>query len=225
MTALPRALPSHASRAFSSGSPMPCTAKSTMLVVPPNAAATVPVWKSSEANVPPNGSSMWVWTSMPPGMTYFRDASMRFAPPAFRSFPTAATFSSSMRTSALYVSVAVTTVPPVMSVSPMALRPEDADDHGDDHQRDQMADPVDVEKADGLAGEQHLIELHDEAGCRPHQDPDERGDRRVRGERRDDGGERRRPDERQHEVRDEDRRQRRSRRGLDADVLTPPPPE
>ena len=41
MTALPRAFFSHASRAFSSGSPMPCTAKSTIVVVPPNAAAQV----------------------------------------------------------------------------------------------------------------------------------------------------------------------------------------
>src|SRR5688572_17506372 len=95
---------------------MPCTAKSTMEVVPPNAAAIVPVSKSSEANVPPNGSSMCVCTSIPPGMTYFPFASIRFAPPAFRSAPTAAIFSSITSTSALNVSAAVTTVPPVMSV-------------------------------------------------------------------------------------------------------------
>ena len=37
---------------------------------PPNAAARVPVSNVSLANVPPNGSSMWVWTSMAPGITY-----------------------------------------------------------------------------------------------------------------------------------------------------------
>ncbi len=46
-----------------------------MLVVPPQAAARVPVSKVSEALVPPNGSSMCVWASMPPGMTYLPDAS------------------------------------------------------------------------------------------------------------------------------------------------------
>ena len=35
-------------------------AKSTMLVVPPNAAARVPVSKVSDDRVPPNGISMWV---------------------------------------------------------------------------------------------------------------------------------------------------------------------
>ena len=83
-TALPRAFFIHVSRAFSSGSPNPCTAKSTIVVVPPNAAAVVPVSKSSEAIVPPKGSSMCVWTSMPPGMTYLRLASIRFAPAALR---------------------------------------------------------------------------------------------------------------------------------------------
>ena len=47
-----------------------------MLVVPPKAAARVPVSNVSLAKVPPNGSSMWVWTSMPPGMTYLPLASM-----------------------------------------------------------------------------------------------------------------------------------------------------
>ena len=41
-----------------------------IVVVPPQAAARVPVSKVSEAWVPPNGSSMWVCGSMPPGMTY-----------------------------------------------------------------------------------------------------------------------------------------------------------
>ena len=44
-------------------------AKSTMVVVPPTAAARVPVSKSSAEVVPPKGMSRCVWTSMPPGMT------------------------------------------------------------------------------------------------------------------------------------------------------------
>ena len=51
-------------------------AKSTMLVVPPNAAAIVPDSKSSADVVPPNGMFRWVWTSMPPGMTYWPEASI-----------------------------------------------------------------------------------------------------------------------------------------------------
>ncbi len=43
---------------------------STMVVTPPHAAAVEPVSNVSLAKVPPNGSSMWVWTSIPPGMTY-----------------------------------------------------------------------------------------------------------------------------------------------------------
>ena len=55
--------------------PRDWTAKSTIEVVPPKAAARVPLSKVSLANVPPNGSSMWVWTSMPPGITYLPVAS------------------------------------------------------------------------------------------------------------------------------------------------------
>ena len=55
--------------------PFVCTAKSTIVVVPPQAAARVPVSKSSAENVPPNGISRWVCTSMPPGMTYWPVAS------------------------------------------------------------------------------------------------------------------------------------------------------
>ncbi len=51
-------------------------AKSTMLVVPPNAAARVPVSKSSVDVVPPNGMSRCVWASMPPGITYMPVASI-----------------------------------------------------------------------------------------------------------------------------------------------------
>ena len=50
--------------------PRDWTAKSTIDVVPPNAAARVPVSNVSLAKVPPNGSSMWVCTSIAPGMTY-----------------------------------------------------------------------------------------------------------------------------------------------------------
>ena len=45
------------------------------VVVPPCAAAIVPVSKSSADVVPPNGMSRWVWTSTPPGMTSCPDAS------------------------------------------------------------------------------------------------------------------------------------------------------
>ena len=47
-----------------------------IVVVPPWAAAFVPVSKVSLAKVPPNGSSKWVWPSMPPGTTYFPVASI-----------------------------------------------------------------------------------------------------------------------------------------------------
>ena len=47
-----------------------------IVVVPPKAAARVPVSNVSLANVPPKGSSMWVWTSMAPGITYLPAASM-----------------------------------------------------------------------------------------------------------------------------------------------------
>ncbi|GAA3150730.1 hypothetical protein GCM10017687_80450 [Streptomyces echinatus] len=54
-------------------------AKSTIVVVPPQAAARVPVSKVSAAVVPPKGISMWVWPSTPPGMTYLPVASMTFS--------------------------------------------------------------------------------------------------------------------------------------------------
>ena len=53
----------------SSEVPLAWTAKSTIVVVPPQAAARVPVSNVSTENVPPNGISMWVCTSMPPGST------------------------------------------------------------------------------------------------------------------------------------------------------------
>src|SRR5471032_3407458 len=83
-----------------------------MLVVPPNAAARVPVSKSSAEVVPPNGMSRCVCTSIPPGITYIPAASITLAAaasgiPARTSLITAP----SIRTSALAVVRAVTTVP------------------------------------------------------------------------------------------------------------------
>ena len=51
-------------------------AKSTIVVVPPCAAASVPDSKSSMELVPPNGISRCVCASMPPGMMYFPAASI-----------------------------------------------------------------------------------------------------------------------------------------------------
>ena len=93
-----------------------------IVVVPPQAAARVPVSKVSEASVPPNGSSMWVWASMPPGITYLPVASITVSTFAARSTPssaepgdsTAAIVSPSTSTSAVAVPVALTTVPPVI---------------------------------------------------------------------------------------------------------------
>ena len=95
-----------------------------MLVVPPQAAAIVPVSNVSMAAVPPNGNSMCVCASMPPGITYLPEASMTMSTDAERSWPskvdpgasTATIFSPSMSTSAAPRPVALTTVPPVTSV-------------------------------------------------------------------------------------------------------------
>ena len=93
-------------------------------VVPPQAAARVPVSNVSEALVPPNGSSMCVWASMPPGMTSLPLASITVSTDAARSWPsswepgasTAAIVSPSTSTSAVAVPVAFTTVPPVIKI-------------------------------------------------------------------------------------------------------------
>jgi len=92
-------------------------AKSTMLVVPPKAAARVPVSKSSADMVPPKGMSRCVCASTPPGITYMPVASI--ALPAEASGMPARTSrmrSPSIRISAAKVSAAVTTVPLRMSV-------------------------------------------------------------------------------------------------------------
>ena len=75
-------------------------AKSTMVVVPPWAAATVPLSKSSAEVVPPNGMSRWVWTSMPPGITSFPRASTTVSAGVFRPWPMVVMRPSSIRTSA-----------------------------------------------------------------------------------------------------------------------------
>ena len=79
MAQLPSALACHLSSVASSEVPLAWTAKSMMVVVPPQAAARVPVSKVSEANVPPNGISMCVCTSIPPGSTYLPVASMTWS--------------------------------------------------------------------------------------------------------------------------------------------------
>ena len=87
-------------------------AKSISVVVPPNAAALVPVSKSSLDVVPPKGMSRWVCTSMPPGISSMPVASIT-ACAAVHGNPRAISLmrSPSIRMSALRVSVAVTTVP------------------------------------------------------------------------------------------------------------------
>ena len=64
------ALACHVSIPASRDSPLVWIAKSMIIVVPPQAAARVPVSKVSADVVPPKGISMWVWASMPPGTTY-----------------------------------------------------------------------------------------------------------------------------------------------------------
>ena len=73
----------------------------------------MPVSKSSFAKVPPNGSFMCVWTSIPPGMTYLSVASIVSSTPTVpaRFAPIWAMRSPSTRTSAAYEPPAVTTVP------------------------------------------------------------------------------------------------------------------
>ncbi len=56
--------------------PVVCRPKSMTVVVPPHAAAAVPVSKSSDENVPPNGRFMCTCGSIPPGTTYLPVASM-----------------------------------------------------------------------------------------------------------------------------------------------------
>src|SRR6185437_5188359 len=134
MAQLPSAFSCHLSSVASSEVPLAWTAKSMMVVVPPCAAAFVPVANVSTENVPPNGISMCVCASMPPGITYFPVASMTMSAPvsvasaaavtaayvavsvASSRASTAAIFSPTTSTSAGSVPSAVTTVPPLISV-------------------------------------------------------------------------------------------------------------
>ncbi len=114
---------------------MAWTAKSMMVVVPPQAAARVPVSKVSTENVPPNGISMCVCASIPPGSTYLPVASMTWsaasaagasaggAPgsPVRSRASTAAIRSPATSTSAASVPSAVTTVPPLISMVRLCL--------------------------------------------------------------------------------------------------------
>src|SRR5688572_25052573 len=116
MAQFPAAFSCHAARPSWTRSPVRWTAKSTIVVVPPHAAARVPVSKVSEANVPPNGSSMCVCTSIPPGTTYFPVASITFSNVGAASVknpraPTAAIVSPSIITSVSARPVAETIVP------------------------------------------------------------------------------------------------------------------
>src|SRR4051812_21136755 len=88
-----------------------------MVVVPPVAAAMVPLTKSSAVVVPIMGESMCVCTSTPPGRTYLPWQSTRSTDSGrvALSWPTAVTLPFSTSTSARVVSVEETTVPPVRS--------------------------------------------------------------------------------------------------------------
>src|SRR6266481_436556 len=130
MTQWPSAFSCHLSSVASSEVPLAWTAKSTMVVVPPQAAARVPVSNVSTENVPPNGISMWVCTSIPPGRTYSPVASIIWPAAAAQatavSLPGAASAlirSPSTSTSAGEAPVGDTTVPPLMSVLTASLLP------------------------------------------------------------------------------------------------------
>ena len=122
MAQLPSALACHLSSVASSEVPLAWTAKSMIVVVPPQAAARVPVSKVSTEKVPPNGISMCVCTSIPPGSTYLPVASMTRSAATASSAPGhlpgqhAAIFSPATSTSASSVPDAVTTVPPEIRV-------------------------------------------------------------------------------------------------------------
>ena len=130
MAQLPSALAIQVSSRSRTSSPAACTAKSMIVVVPPQAAARVPVSKSSEATVPPKGSSMWVWPSTPPGTTSLPVASRTSSAP--RSAASAGSepgasratmVSPSTSTSMGWAPVAETTVPPLISSDISGLRP------------------------------------------------------------------------------------------------------
>src|SRR5215217_185556 len=100
-----------------------------IVVVPPQAAARVPVSKVSEACVPPKGSSMCVCGSIPPGITYMPVASTTASTFCSRSTPssvepgfsTAAMVSPSTSTSAAPEPVLLITVPFLINVVLIAV--------------------------------------------------------------------------------------------------------
>ena len=100
MTARPSARFIQPSKAGYSPSPKPWIAKSMMVVVPPWAAAMVPLSKSSAEVVPPNGMSRWVCTSMPPGITSLPFASTTVSACGGSPLPMVVMRPSSMRMSA-----------------------------------------------------------------------------------------------------------------------------
>src|SRR5215213_9091160 len=120
MAELPSALSCQRPRASCTEPPVFCTAKSTIVVMPPHAAAIVPVSNVSLDSVPPNGISMWVCTSTPPCTTYLPVASTvtSAATPRTSACPgprTAAIVSPSISTSAALRPAGLTTVPPEIS--------------------------------------------------------------------------------------------------------------
>src|SRR5207244_10723342 len=120
----------HVSKAVRKDCPLYWMAKSISVVVPPNAAARVPVSKSSALVVPPNGISRWVWTSMPPGKTYFPAASSTRAAFCLGRFcPTTSILPALIAMSAKYVSVAVTSFPFAMIVLYTICHPFMRSDH------------------------------------------------------------------------------------------------
>ncbi len=92
-------------------------AKSITVVTPPRAAARVPVSQSSLDVVPQNGSSRWTWTSSPPGIRYFPEASTTVTASAVKFGPTSAIVSPLMATSAVLRPSGLTTVAPVITRS------------------------------------------------------------------------------------------------------------
>ena len=87
MTERPSAFFIQPSNAGKRPSPKFWMAKSTTVVVPPWAAAMVPLSKSSAEVVPPNGMSRCVCTSMPPGITSLPEASTTVSAGTLRPCP------------------------------------------------------------------------------------------------------------------------------------------
>src|SRR5918993_4360414 len=121
MAQLPSAFSCQRASASCTLAPGFCAAKSTIVVMPPHAAAMVPVSNVSLDSVPPKGISMCVCTSTPPGTTYLPVASIvtSAATPRAVACPgarTAAIVSPSISTSAALRPLGLTTVPPVMRV-------------------------------------------------------------------------------------------------------------